>query len=134
MFALIFKWVSVVLTSLTVAALYLEILPSYHTFTSFDKWLWILGLGSIAWLQILLILFKVHGCYVCRLWSDFILQLTGLSFICLSGVFGAMYPPFSWAMGVFPIIGILYLAVGRSFSLKSRDTLKAYDGTNTSTE
>lgn len=133
MFAFFFKWVSVIITGLTVIAFSLDKLPIYHTFTAYDKWLWILGLWSIALLQGVLLACKVNNCYICRVWSDFVLQLTGLAFICLSGIFGIMYPPFSWAMGVFPIIGVLYLVVGRSFSQRSRDCLREYNGTNTTT-
>lgn len=132
MFALIFKWVSVVILSATIAAFYVGVLPPYHTFTEHDKWLWILGLGLLTVLQAGFLICKVHECYICRVWSDFILQLTGLAFIILSGVFGVMFPPFSWAMGVFPIIGVLYLVAGRSFSQRSRkQVMREYDGTTT---
>lgn len=133
MFALVFKWISVVILVVTVMAFSFNLLPLYHTFTGYDKWVWILGLWSLSLLQAVFLVCKVHNCYVCRVWSDFILQLTGLAFICLSGVFGIMYPPFSWAMGVFPIIGVLYLVVGRSFSQRSRDCLREYNGTDTDT-
>lgn len=128
MFALVFKWISVFLMYGIVLAFYLGWLPPYHTFTYLDTWLWILGLGSLATLQAIFLVCKVHNCYICRVWSDFILQLTGLAFVCLSGIFGAMYPPFSWAMGVFPIIGVLYLVVGRSFSQRSRESLREQNG------
>lgn len=128
MFALIFKWVSVVLMYGIVIAFYLGLLPPYHTFTTLDTWLWILGLSSLATLQSVFLIHKVHGCYTYRVWSDFLLQLTGLAFISLSGIFGVKYPPFSWAMGVFPIIGVLYLVVGRSFSQRSRRCLREHDG------
>lgn len=129
MFALVFKWISVTLMYGIVLAFYLGWLPPYHTFTNLDTWLWILGLGSLATLQAVFLICKVHDCYICRVWSDFILQLTGLAFISLSGIFGVKYPPFSWAMGVFPIIGVLYLVVGRSFSQRSRECLREQNGT-----
>lgn len=129
MFALVFKWISVVLMYGIALAFYLGWLPPYHTFTELDTWLWILGLGSLAALQLIFLICKVHDCYICRMWSDFILQLTGLVFVSLSGIFGVKYPPFSWAMGVFPIIGVLYLVVGRSFSQRSRKCLRGQNGT-----
>lgn len=129
MFALVFKWISVVLMYGIALAFYLGWLPPYHTFTELDTWLWILGLGSLAALQSIFLICKVHDCYICRMWSDFILQLTGLVFVSLSGIFGVKYPPFSWAMGVFPIIGVLYLVVGRSFSQRSRKCLRGQNGT-----
>ena len=129
MFALVFKWISVFIMYGIVLAFYLGWLPPYHTFTNLDTWLWILGLGSLATLQSIFLICKVHYCYICRVWSDFILQLTGLAFVSLSGIFGVKYPPFSWAMGVFPIIGVLYLVVGRSFSQRSRKYLREQNGT-----
>lgn len=122
--ALVVKWLSVVLLLSTVLAFYLGWLPPYHSFTPIDSWLWILGLGSLALLQIMLLIAKVHDCYRCRIWSDFTLQSAGLAFISLSGVFGAKYPPYSWAMGVFPIIGVLFLTVGRLFARQSRQRLR----------
>lgn len=129
MFALVFKWISVFIMYGIVLAFYLGWLPPYHTFTNLDTWLWILGLGSLATLQSIFLICKVHYCYICRVWSDFTLQLTGLAFVSLSGIFGVKYPPFSWAMGVFPIIGVLYLVVGRSFSQRSRKYLRGQNGT-----
>lgn len=128
MFALVFKWISVFIIYGIVIAFYLNWLPPYHTFTNLDTWLWISGLGSLATLQAIFLICKVHNCYICRVWSDFILQLTGLVFISLSGIFGVKYPPFSWAMGVFPIIGVLCLVVGRSFSQRSRKCLREQNG------
>lgn len=133
MFALIFKWISVVILVGTTLAFYFGVLPPYYMFTEMDKCIWILGLGSLAWLQAIFLIYKVRSHYAYRIWSDFILQLTGLAFICLSGIFGLMYPPYSWAMGVFPIIGVLYLVVGRLFSQRSRDCLREYNGTDTDT-
>lgn len=129
MFALVFKWISVFIMYAVVIAFYLGWLPPYHTFTNIDTCLWIFGLGLLATLQMVLLIHKVHCCYICRVWSDFILQLTGLAFISLSGIFGVKYPPFSWAMGVFPIIGVLYLVVGRLFSQRSRECLREQNGT-----
>lgn len=129
MFALVFKWISVFIMYAVVIAFYLGWLPPYHTFTNIDTCLWIFGLGLLATLQMVLLIHKVHCCYICRVWSDFILQLTGLAFISLSGIFSVEYPPFSWAMGVFPIIGVLYLVVGRLFSQRSRECLREQNGT-----
>lgn len=129
MFALVFKWISVFIMYGIVLAFYLGWLPPYHTFTNLDTWLWILGLGLLATLQSAFLICKVHDCYICRVWSDFILQLTGLAFVSLSGIFGVKYPPFSWAMGAFPIIGVLCLVVGRSFSQRSRKCLRDQNGT-----
>ena len=77
MFAVVFKWISVVLMLGIVLAFYLGWLPPYHTFTDVDNWLWISGLSSLATLQGGFLIAKVHNCYRCRIWSDFILQLTG---------------------------------------------------------
>lgn len=129
MFALVFKWISVILLYGIILAFNSGWLPPYHTFTDLDTWLWVLGLGSLATLQAIFLICEVYNCYIYRVWSDFILQLTGLAFISLSGIFGVNYPPFSWAMGVFPIIGVLYLVVGRSFSRRSRKCLRdEHDG------
>lgn len=128
----IFKSSSVVILGATVYAFTADALPLYHTFSEYDKGLWILGLCSLSLLQTMFLI--CESCtrnIVCRVWSDFILQFTGLVFICLSGVFGVMYPPFSWAMGVFPIIGVLYLVVGRHLSRRSRACLREYNGTFT---
>lgn len=129
---LMFKWFSILTLLSTIFAFYMDILPPYRKFTDHDKWWWILGLSSLMLLQVILLIYKVHHCYSYRVWSDFILQLTGLTFIILAGVFGVMYPPFTWAMGVFPTIGILYLVVGRYYSQRSRECLRAcaYDGTS----
>lgn len=134
MFALIFKWVSVLALISTAVAIYYDVLPPYHTFSKHDANLWSSALAVLAFAQIILLACKVKNCYKCRIWSDFTLQLTGLSFVILSGVFGMAYPPFSWAMGIFPIIGILYLVVGRKLSQRSRKRLRDYDGAVVTTD
>lgn len=131
MFPTMFKWLSVSMLCVTVYAFYSNTLPPYITFTEYDRTAWIFCLGMLAMWQTIFLVCKMQHCYKCRVWSDFILQLTGLAYIILSSVFGAMYPPFTWAMGVFPIIGVLYLVVGRSFSQRSRQCLREYNGTTT---
>lgn len=128
MFSNIFKWSSVILTYGLASLFYLDKLPPYHTFTSLDTWLWVIGLGSLSTVQAVFLICKVRGCYICRIWSDFILQFTGLLLVFLAGIFSAKYPPLSWAMGVFPVVGVLYLAIGRILSRQSRQCLREQNG------
>lgn len=128
---LVFKWLSIVTLCITMVTFYNELLPPYYTITTWDKWFWISILGILAIVQSALLIYKVHKCYLCRMWSDFVLQVTGLVFVAMTGVFSMMYPPFSWVMGVFPTIGILYLVAGRAFSRRSRQYLRRHYGNAT---
>lgn len=129
MLSTFFKWLSVATLVVTTIALHNGLLPPYAKFTDIDTGLWILGLGSIAMLQIILLLCKVPHCHKCRLWSDFLLQLTGLALVMFAGVFGVLYPPFTWAMGVFPILGLSYIVAGRLFSQHTRYCLRSKHAT-----
>lgn len=131
MYALYFKWVSVFTLSSTAVAFYFGWLPPYHVFTPHDRWVWIIWLGLLSLIQAGLLICKIHKCYVCRVWSDFVLQFSGLIFIILSCIFSVKYPPLTWAMGIFPLLGIIYLIIGRIFSLRSRQHVsKLYGYTN----
>lgn len=122
------KWLSIVTMIGAMVAFYTGFMPPYHRFTSYDTCIWELVLGVLSIMQVIMLLWKTDTCYICRIWSDFTLQLTGFTFVLLAGLFGKMYPPFSWAMGVFPIIGILYLAIGHALSKQSRNKLREYNG------
>lgn len=106
-----------------------DILPPYQVFTEFDKLLWFLSLHTLAFLQIALLGLETKKHHKRNIWSNFVLQLSGLAFILLAAIFSAKYPPFTWAMIVFPTIGITYLFIGRCLTRKSRTRLREYNGT-----
>lgn len=120
MLALNFKWLSVVILLFTAAGFMFDWMPPHFEATDVDDLGWILTLLGLAFSQTMLLLASRIGCLGCRVWGDFTLQLTGFVFILLSGAFGAVYPPYSWAMGVFPIVGVLCLAAGRDFGKWTR--------------
>lgn len=119
-----FKWSSVTLIFLTALLFCLEWFPPYHTFSDVDTKLWILGLATLATIQSVLLCFKIKHCFICRVWSDTLVQVTGVVFIYLAGIFGAKYPPFSWAMFVYPLLGIIYLVGGRYLAINSRKLME----------
>ena len=100
----------------------LDLLPDYYLFGNLDVSAWAsvlaaLGIGQLA------LLTCVSGCLKCRVWSDFLLQLSGLVLYAASAAFIVEYPPFTWAMGVFPILGTLFIFTGRILARQSRDKL-----------
>lgn len=98
-------------------------MPDYYHMAPNDSYRWAVTLLALSFAQSMMTVAAIAGCNRCRVWSDFLLQVTGLVFIILGGLFSATYPPFSWAMWVFPLAGILCLTTGRDFSRYSRNKL-----------
>lgn len=126
MFAYYSKWLFVIIAFLTGLGISFDLMPEYHQFSNKDILLWLLAFTTAAVAQAMLLACKVSVCYTCRLWSDFLLQVKGLLFILLAAAFTAKYPPFSWAMVVFPVLGVVCLVLGRVFSKTSRLRLRGY--------
>lgn len=124
MYAYITKWLSVITLIATIISFYIGALPPYHVFTLHDKMVWVTALALITFIQVVLLLAHVGNCYVCRLWSDFVLQVTGIAFIAAGSAFTATYPPFSWAMAVSPVFGVGFLIAGRIFAKQSREDVR----------
>lgn len=68
-------------------------------------------------------LLRCSDCLKCRTWGDLLLQLSGLVLLIIGLMFIAAYPPFSWLMGAFPILGMLFVLVGRILGNESRRLL-----------
>lgn len=122
--SVIFKWVSVSILFITGVLFLVDGLPPYVMITPYAKYIWAAILVFTAFLQAgLTIANNKHKCLKCKVWGYFLLQLSGLLFLILSSIFGATYPPFSWAMGVFPVVGIAFILAGRTYSQETRDKI-----------
>ena len=98
-----------------------DTLDNFAVITQYDAWGWTVLLVLLAASQA--VMQRFHHCTKCRLWSDFLLQVSGLVLLIIGMAFVAEYPPFSWFMGVFPIVGVLFVLIGRTLSRKSREKL-----------
>lgn len=122
--SVIFKWVSVSILFITGVLFLVDGLPPYVTITPYAKYIWAVVLVFTALLQaVLTVANNKRKCLKCKVWGYFLLQLSGLLFLILSSIFGATYPPFSWAMGVFPVVGIAFILAGRTYSQETRDKI-----------
>lgn len=120
------KWFFLIISHLTGISIALNLLPNFHQFSDKDAGLWLLAFEVVSAIQVMLLVKVVSGCYICRVWSDCVLQVNGVLFILLSAAFAAKYPPFTWAMVVFPVLGVACLILGRIFSKKSRLRLQGH--------
>lgn len=98
------------------------ILPEFHKFSTFDAWFWAWFMATQAAAQLWLL--RCSGCLKCKIWSDFALQIAGLSLVVIGGMFIAKYPPFRMHMAIFPILGFAVAWAGRSLNKRSRQKLK----------
>lgn len=103
-----------------------DVLDNYKSISHYDSHAWTTVLITLSVAQMWL-LRCAHGCLKCRVWSDFILQISGLVLLIIGLAFIAVFPPFSWFMGVFPILGVVFIVAGRSFSKQSRRLLRGKD-------
>lgn len=124
MFALASKWVSVVILAATSILFLIDFVPPYAHISRYDHVMWGLILFGLAVSQGVMLVYNTGRCCKRRVWSDFLLQVSGITLIGLTSVFGVMYPPFSWAMGVFPLVGLLFIIVGKGFSERSREIVR----------
>ena len=95
-----------------------------------DNFVAVSGYDAYGWAALLLVLaagqavlLRCSGCLKCRTWGDLLLQLSGLVLLIIGLMFIAAYPPFSWLMGAFPILGMLFVLVGRILGNESRRLL-----------
>ena len=95
-----------------------------------DNFIAVSGYDAYGWAALLLVLaagqavlLRCSGCLKCRTWGDLLLQLSGLVLLIIGLMFIAAYPPFSWLMGAFPILGMLFVLVGRILGNESRSLL-----------
>lgn len=95
-----------------------------------DNFIAVSGYDAYGWAALLLVLaagqavlLRCSGCLKCRTWGDLLLQLSGLVLLIIGLMFIAAYPPFSWLMGAFPILGMLFVLVGRILGNESRRLL-----------
>ena len=84
-----------------------------------DNFIAVSGYDAYGWAALL----RCSECLKCRTWGDVLLQLSGLVLLVIGLMFIAAYPPFSWLMGVFPILGMLFVLVGRILGNESRRLL-----------
>ena len=124
MSAILVKFVPCILLMVFGVMFAFNLVPPYFRVGTSDANSWTVTLLSLSLAQSAMTLLAMNDCIRCRVWSDFLLQITGLVFIILGGAFVATYPPFTWAMWVFPVMGLLCLTTGREFSRYSRDKLQ----------
>lgn len=124
MFAYWFKWLSVGILFATGLLFGADLLPNYAKLYSCDRCIWASFLTGVAVVQAYLLIRFVTPSRKLRLLSDTLLQVSGLALLVASCLFVVTYPPFSWAMAAFPIIGSLFVLFGRLFSLRTRIKLK----------
>ena len=124
MSAVLVKFVSCVLLLVFGIMFGFDLVPPYYRVGTADANSWAVALMTLCLAQSAMTLLAIWDCIRCRVWSDFLLQITGLVFIILGGAFVTKYPPFTWAMWLFPLLGLLCLTTGREFSRYSRNKLQ----------
>lgn len=99
-----------------------DVLDNFAAISRYDAPVWAMVLIGLAVLQLWLL--RCSDCLKCRVWGDFVLQLSGLVLLIIGMAFVAVYPPFSWLMGLFPVLGLLFLFAGRYWGEQTRRQLK----------
>ena len=116
---------SVILTAVAAAFVAdgqgVDVLDNFIAVSGYDAYGWAALLLVLAAVQMALL--RCSNCLKCRTWGDVLLQLSGLVLLVIGLMFIAAYPPFSWLMGVFPILGMLFVLVGRILGNESRKLL-----------
>ena len=102
MSAVLVKFVSCVLLLVFGIMFGFDLVPPYYRVGTSDANSWAVALMTLALAQSAMTLLAMWDCIRCRVWSDFLLQITGLVFIILGGAFVTKYPPLTWAMWLFP--------------------------------
>lgn len=103
-------------------------LPDFHQFSKLDAWFWAAFLMLQAIVQLLLL--HCSGSLKCRMWGDYALQFAGLSLFIVGAMFVAKYPPFTFYMAAFPILGFLVARAGRSLNKRSRQKINRENANN----
>ena len=124
MSAVLVKFISCVLLLVFGIMFGFDLVPPYYRVGTADANSWATALMTLSLAQSAMTLLAMWDCIRCRVWSDFLLQITGLVFIILGGAFVTKYPPLTWAMWLFPLLGLLCLTTGREFSRYSRNKLQ----------
>ena len=116
---------SVILTAVAAAFVAdgqgVDVLDNFIAVSGYDAYGWAALLLVLAAVQMALL--RCSECLKCRTGGDVLLQLSGLVLLVIGLMFIAAYPPFSWLMGVFPILGMLFVLVGRILGNESRKLL-----------
>ena len=94
-----------------------DILPDYFQFTNYDWWVWVIILTSIGTSN-LIMLFFVNKC---RVFSDLLLQISGILLLIIGWAFIAHYPPLNVLMVIYPTWGIGMVVAGRHMGKRTRD-------------
>ena len=94
-----------------------DILPDYFQFTNYDWWVWVIILTSIG-ASNLIMLFFVNKC---RVFSDLLLQISGILLLIIGWAFIAHYPPLNVLMVIYPTWGIGMVVAGRHMGKRTRD-------------
>lgn len=100
----------------------IDALDNFAAVSPYDGCAWAALFLALATVQVWLL--RCSECLKCRAWGDFLLQISGLCLLLIGFAFIAAYPPFSWFMGVFPILGMLFVFAGRMFGNNSRFRLR----------
>ena len=94
-----------------------DILPDYFQFTNYDWWVWVIILTSIGTSN-LIMLFFVNKC---RVFSDLLLQISGILLLIIGWAFIAHYPPLNVLMVIYPTWGIGMVVAGRHIGKRTRE-------------
>lgn len=103
-----------------------DVLDNFKSLSRYDPHGWAAVLFALAMAQMLL-LYRARDCLKWRVWSDFVLQLSGLALLIIGGAAIAVYPPMSWMMGVFPMAGMLFAFSGSVWAKRTRKQLRGND-------
>ena len=99
-----------------------DILPDYFQFTNYDWWVWVIILTSIGTSNLIMLFFV--NCYKCRVFSDLLLQISGILLLIIGWAFIAQYPPLNALMVIYPTWGIGMVVAGRHMGKRTREKIK----------
>ena len=94
-----------------------DILPDYFQFTNYDWWVWVIILTSIG-ASNLIMLFFVNKC---RVFSNLLLQISGILLLIIGWAFIAHYPPLNVLMVIYQTWGIGMVVAGRHMGKRTRE-------------
>ena len=99
-----------------------DILPDYFQFTNTSWWVWAIILTIVGTSNLIMLLFV--NCCKCRVFSDVLLQISGILLLIIGWVFIAHYPPLNALMVIYPIWGIGMVVAGRHMGKRTREEIK----------
>lgn len=99
-----------------------RVLPDYFQFTNYDWWLWVIILTSVGTSNLIMLFFI--NCYKSRVFSDLLLQISGILLLIIGWAFIAQYPPLNALMIIYPTWGVAMVIAGRHMGKRTRQKIK----------